>query len=138
MRTFQYSDARSHKFWQIEVAGNSFTVTYGKIGSAGQTQTKTFPTPERAQAEADKLVKEKLGKGYVETTPKATASQAEVLEAAIRADPDDRAAHAAYADYLTERSDPQGEFIQVQLALEDESLPADQRKTLQARKKALL
>ena len=56
MRTFQFSDAKSHKFWNIEVSGNSFTVTYGKIGTAGKTQTKSFPTAEKARAEADKLV----------------------------------------------------------------------------------
>ena len=28
MRTFQYSDAKSHKFWTIELTGKSFTVTY--------------------------------------------------------------------------------------------------------------
>ena len=81
MRTFQFSDARSHKFWQIEVSGKSFTVTYGKVGTAGQTQTKTFPTPQKARDEADKLIKEKLKKGYTETTPKATASTGEALEA---------------------------------------------------------
>ena len=74
MRTFQFSDAKSHKFWNIEVTDTSFTVTYGKIGTAGQTTTKSFATPEKAQAEADKLVKEKLGKGYTETTPKASVS----------------------------------------------------------------
>ncbi len=42
MRTFQYSDATSHKFWNIDVSGNSFTVTYGKVGAAGQTQTKSL------------------------------------------------------------------------------------------------
>src|SRR5215207_7243286 len=100
MRTFQYSDAKSHKFWSIEVSGNSFTVTYGKIGSAGQTQTKTFPTPQKAQAEADKLIKEKTKKGYVETTAAATAPEAEAFERAIRDNPDDVAAISAYADWL--------------------------------------
>jgi uncharacterized protein (TIGR02996 family) len=138
MRTFQYSDAKSHKFWTIDVQANAFTVTYGKVGAAGQTQTKSFATPEKTQAEADKLIREKLGKGYVETTPKANVSEAEALEAAIRANPDDRTVHAAYADYLTERGDPRGEFIQVQLALEDESLPAAERKQLQTREKELL
>ncbi len=51
MRTFQYSDAKSHKFWNIEVSGASFRVTFGKIGSSGQTQTKTFASAEKAQAE---------------------------------------------------------------------------------------
>ncbi|MBE8432032.1 WGR domain-containing protein, partial [Leptospira interrogans serovar Pomona] len=30
-----YQDGSSNKFWNIEVTGNSFTVTYGKIGTAG-------------------------------------------------------------------------------------------------------
>ena len=138
MRTFQFSVARSHKFWTIDVQGAAFTVTYGKVGTPGATQTKTFPTPEKARAEADKLVAEKLRKGYVELTPKAVMTDREALEAAIRAHPDDRAAHAALADDLLERGDPRGEFIQVQLALEDESLSAARRKELKAREKALL
>jgi uncharacterized protein (TIGR02996 family) len=138
MRSFQFSDARSHKFWQIDVQGRSFTVTYGKVGTAGQTQTKTFLTPQKARDEADKLIKEKLKKGYTETTPRAGVSTGEALEAAVRANPDDRAARAAYADYLTEQGDPRGESIQVQLALEDEYLPAAERKKLQAREKELL
>jgi uncharacterized protein (TIGR02996 family) len=138
MRTFTFSDAKSHKFWTIELSGSSFTVTYGKIGTAGQTQTKSFATPEKAQAEHDKLVKEKLGKGYVETTPSASKSPRELLEEALRADPNDSAAHAAYADLLMEEGDPQGEFVQVQLALEDESRAAAERKRLQKREKELL
>ena len=27
MRTFQFSDAKSHKFWNIDVQGKAFTVT---------------------------------------------------------------------------------------------------------------
>ncbi len=138
MRNFQFSDAKSHKFWNIEVQGNTFTVTYGKVGSAGQTQTKKFLTPEKAQAEADKLVREKTGKGYVETTAKAAASEVEALEQAVRSDPHDRASHAALADWLAEHGEPRGEFMQVQLALEDESTPAARRKQLRAREKALL
>jgi uncharacterized protein (TIGR02996 family) len=138
MRAFQYSDAKSHKFWAIDVNGSSFTVTYGKVGSAGQTQVKTFPSPEKAQAEADKLIREKTGKGYVETTPKAAASEREALEQAARDDPHDRASHAALADWLADHGDPRGEFMQVQLALEDETVPAARRKQLKAREKALL
>jgi uncharacterized protein (TIGR02996 family) len=138
MRTFTFSDAKSHKFWNIELSGSSFTVAYGKIGTAGQTQTKSFATLEKAQAEHDKLVKEKLAKGYVETTSSASKSPRELLEEALRADPNDRAAHAAYADLLMEEGDPQGEFVQVQLALEDESRPAAERKRLQKREKELL
>ncbi|MGV3771789.1 MAG: STM4015 family protein [Verrucomicrobiales bacterium] len=61
-----FMDAKSSKFWRIELAGPSFTVVYGRTGTDGQSQTKTFPTEEAARKEAEKLVKEKLGKGYVE------------------------------------------------------------------------
>jgi uncharacterized protein (TIGR02996 family) len=135
---FQFSDAKSHKFWNIEVHGDRFTVTYGKVGTAGQTQTKTFASAEKAQAEADKLIREKAGKGYVETTPKAAASPEEAFERAIAADPHDLTAWSAYADYLSERGDPRGEFMQLQRALENEAVPAAERKKLLAREKAIL
>jgi uncharacterized protein (TIGR02996 family) len=141
VRTFSYSDAKSHKFWNIELKGTSFTVIFGRIGTAGQTQTKTFADEEKARKEHDKLVREKLGKGYIETTPAAGSGPEALraaLEEAIREDPEDRTAHAAYADLLTEQGDPQGEFIQVQLALEDEGLPAAERKRLQQREEELL
>src|SRR5262249_3823416 len=44
----------------------------------------------------------------------------------------------AYADLLTEQGDPRGEFISVQLQLEDPSLGADQRQGLRRRESALL
>ncbi|EMY14391.1 leucine rich repeat protein [Leptospira weilii str. Ecochallenge] len=61
-----YKDDKSDKFWNIEVSGESFTVTYGKTGTAGQTQTKTFGSEEECQKEAKKLLQEKLKKGYAE------------------------------------------------------------------------
>jgi uncharacterized protein (TIGR02996 family) len=138
MRTFQYSDAKSHKFWTIEVGGKSFTVTFGKVGSSGQTRTKTFSTGAEAQAEADKLVREKLRKGYVESTPGPAATHAEAFERALAADPNDLGAAGIYADWLEERGDPRAEFIRVQIALEDESRSSADRKRLQVREKALL
>ena len=138
MRTFQFSDAKSHKFWNIDVDGESFTVTYGKVGTAGQSTTKAFATAEKAQAEADKLVREKTGKGYVETTPKATMSEAEALEKAVLANPQDKLAWGVYADYLIEKDPARGEFMQVQLALEDEAVKPAERKKLLAREKELL
>ncbi|MDI7167063.1 WGR domain-containing protein, partial [Leptospira santarosai] len=59
-----YQDGSSNKFWNIEVSGNSFTVTYGKIGTSGQTQTKTFDNEDKCLKEAQKLLSEKLKKGY--------------------------------------------------------------------------
>src|SRR4051794_31717597 len=79
MRTFQFSDAKSHKFWNIEVSGTSFTVNYGKVGAAGQTQTKTYASADKAQAEADKLIQQKIKKGYHETTARAASSETEAF-----------------------------------------------------------
>jgi uncharacterized protein (TIGR02996 family) len=62
----------------------------------------------------------------------------QALEAALFASPDDLATHMAYADYLSDQGDPRGEFIQVQLALEDEGKPAEGRKKLQQREQELL
>lgn len=140
MRTFEYRDAKSAKFWNIELKGKSFTVTYGRLGAKGQTQTKDFPTDEKAKIAHDKLIAEKLGKGYTETTRggDAAPSPGTVLERAILENPDDVAAFAAYGDWLTQQGDPRGEFVQVQLLLEDESKPAKDRKTLQKQEQKLL
>lgn len=43
----------------------------------------------------------------------------DALEAALVENPDDLVTHYAYADYLQEQGDPRGEFIALQLALED-------------------
>ncbi|MGE3804078.1 MAG: WGR domain-containing protein [Gemmataceae bacterium] len=140
MRTFEFNDGRSKKFWNIELSGRKFTVTYGRIGTAGQTQSKTFADDAKARAAHDKLIAEKVGKGYVEKTAGKAAAPptAKVLENAILANPDDLGARAAYADWLLEQGNPRGEFIQVQLALEDEAMSPARRKELQKRERALL
>jgi uncharacterized protein (TIGR02996 family) len=138
MRTFQFSDARSHKFWNVDVAGKDVTVNYGKIGTTGQTQTKSYASQDEARKAADKLIKEKIGKGYIETTVRENISESEALEKAIQANPFDMGAISAYADFLTERGDPYGEFMQVQIALERESLPAAERKKLHKQEADLL
>ena len=66
MRRFEFSDSTSNKFWEVEVDGKTLNITFGKIGSNGQSKPKDFATPEKAKAEMEKLIKEKTGKGYVE------------------------------------------------------------------------
>jgi uncharacterized protein (TIGR02996 family) len=61
----------------------------------------------------------------------------QALEEAIVANPDDTGAHAAYADHLSEQGDPRGEFIQVQLALEDPDRSEEERQRLKQREKEL-
>ncbi|MSR50504.1 MAG: WGR domain-containing protein [Gemmataceae bacterium] len=71
MRRFEFSDSTSNKFWEVEVKGKTLNVTFGKIGTKGQSKPKDFATPEKAKAEMEKLIKEKTGKGYVEVGSKA-------------------------------------------------------------------
>jgi uncharacterized protein (TIGR02996 family) len=140
MRTFVHTASKSNTFWHIALTGASFTVTFGRVGTTGRTNRKDFTTAAAARAEHNRLVAEKLKKGYVETTPPVPAPTTDrrAFEAALAAHPDEAAAHHAYADYLTEQDDPRGEFIQVQLALEDETRPKKERNALRKREEALL
>src|SRR5213075_6071 len=83
-RELVYMDAKSSKFWSIELRGNSHTVTFGRIGTDGQTLTKSFPDEEAARMDLERLVKEKRGKGYVDAacsgvSPASAATPAEGL-----------------------------------------------------------
>ena len=64
-RRFEMSEGGSQKFWEVAVEGPALTVRFGKLGTAGTTQTKTLASAEAATKEADKLVREKTKKGYV-------------------------------------------------------------------------
>ena len=66
VRHFEFIGGASKKFWEISQSGNSLTVRFGRIGTAGQSQTKTFADEARAKREAATLTAEKLKKGYVE------------------------------------------------------------------------
>jgi predicted DNA-binding WGR domain protein len=68
-REFRFEDGTSKKFWTIDLDGPSHTVVFGRIGTDGQTQTKKFGSEADAKKSYDKLVAEKVKKGYVETTP---------------------------------------------------------------------
>lgn len=57
-------DGGAHKFYEVTVDGTTVEVRYGRIGAAGQVQTSTFPTAEKAQAAAAKKIGEKVRKGY--------------------------------------------------------------------------
>ena len=65
MPRYELVDGSSSKFWEIALAGKSFTTTYGRIGAAGQSTTKTWASEAQARKEHDKLVAEKTRKGYV-------------------------------------------------------------------------
>ena len=66
MRNFELVEGTSRRFWRIGRDGVELTISFGRIGTRGQTQLKVFADPQRAGRELDKLVAEKLKKGYVE------------------------------------------------------------------------
>jgi predicted DNA-binding WGR domain protein len=53
------TDGKSHKFYEVTLNHTQVTIRYGRIGDTGQTQTKTYPTPEKAKADATKKISEK-------------------------------------------------------------------------------
>ncbi|WOO39356.1 STM4015 family protein [Rubellicoccus peritrichatus] len=61
-----YMDAKSSKFWNLELNGSRHSLAYGRIGTDGQKKEKDFDSEEKAEAAFHKLVKEKMAKGYVE------------------------------------------------------------------------
>ena len=61
---YEFHDGSSAKFWSISIDESSYTVRYGKVGSKGQTKTKSFKSPTEASAAADKVTAQKLKKGY--------------------------------------------------------------------------
>jgi uncharacterized protein (TIGR02996 family) len=138
MPRFEYRDGKSAKFWTITLQERIFTVQFGRIGTQGQTHRKEFADEAAARKEHDKLIAEKLRKGYVEIATAPSSPLRDALEAALIANPDDRASHSAYADWLTDQGDSRGELIATQLALEDESLRGARREKLRERERQLL
>ncbi len=62
----EFEEGNSSKFWRARVEDKTLYVNYGKIGSNGQTQVKDFATPAAANAELEKLIREKRKKGYTD------------------------------------------------------------------------
>jgi DNA ligase-1 len=65
-RYFEFVDDKSSKFWEVSQSGNAMTTRWGKIGTAGQSKTKTFADEDAAKKATQKLIDEKTGDGYVE------------------------------------------------------------------------
>jgi predicted DNA-binding WGR domain protein len=71
MIRLECKDGAHFKFWEADVKGASLTVHFGRIGTEGQVKAKKLATPAAAQGELEKLIREKLGKGYVKKGGKA-------------------------------------------------------------------
>lgn len=78
MQRFELIEGKSSKFWEVEIQGATLAVRFGRIGTNGQSQTKEFADTAAVEKERDKLIREKTGKGYKETTIDAGAALAAV------------------------------------------------------------
>jgi uncharacterized protein (TIGR02996 family) len=124
MPRYEFTDGTSNKFWEIEVKGGTYTAKWGKIGGSTSMSTKDLGTPAAAKKAADKLIAEKLNKGYAlagNAAKKAKAAAPAVgsgrnkdLEKQIAANPDDPEPYLIYADWLQAQGDPRGELIALQ------------------------
>ncbi len=140
MRNFQHGQGERARFWSVERDGPRLLLSFGKVGGTGRQRVIEHDSIREAGLDLEQRVREKLNEGYVEVA--ATTGLRQVLEEALVATPDDLATHMAYADYLSEQPDPaaraRGEFIQVQLALEDPHRLPEERQRLRRREAELL
>ena len=65
-RRFVFIGAGSDKFWEVAVNGSAVVVRFGRNGTIGQSETKTFDNADAAATHAEKKIAEKVKKGYVE------------------------------------------------------------------------
>ena len=59
MKSFIYQDEKSHKFWAVEQQDNELHLSWGKVGTSGQSQIKTFADSATAAKAKQKLIGEK-------------------------------------------------------------------------------
>jgi predicted DNA-binding WGR domain protein len=64
---FEFTAGNSRKFWAVSRQGASLQIRFGRIGTSGQLQVKSFADDARAAREMEKLIAEKTAKGYVRT-----------------------------------------------------------------------
>jgi uncharacterized protein (TIGR02996 family) len=140
-RTFELKT----QVWSIQRLGAELVIRWGKVGGKQQQSKRTLPTDHEAELELRRQARKKLDAGYQETTPRGAMPKlgqtGEVMVRALEENPDDLATHSGLADWLSEQPDLKlqawGEFIRVQLRLEDSELPSAERKGLQAREQEL-
>ena len=64
-RRLEFVERSSRKFWQVRREDTDVVIGFGRIGTAGQSQRKQFGDAGRAELEMEKLVAEKMRKGYL-------------------------------------------------------------------------
>ncbi len=90
-----FEDGTSRKFWHVRVESNNVVITFGRIGTAGQTQIKAYPSAADAEKDAAKQAAGKLKKGYVEATiPEDAPAPASAAKTTVAKTPADKKAAA--------------------------------------------
>lgn len=64
MPRYEMVEGTSSKFWEISLDGRSFTATWGRIGTDGQSKAQRFDDEATALKEYEKLIASKVKKGY--------------------------------------------------------------------------
>ncbi len=67
-RRFEFVGGTSAKFWEVGVTGATVTVRVRPTGHRGSNPNQVAGRPCRRGAHAAKLIGEKIGKGYRETS----------------------------------------------------------------------
>lgn len=78
-RYFIYQEKESNKFWEIQFWDNGFRTFWGKVGTAGRFKIQEFDNLPKCEKEVEKLINEKLSKGYIEQTKSVRFLEADVL-----------------------------------------------------------
>ena len=60
----EFNEGTSSKFWRLRISGCTTHITYGRIGTSGQTDTKVHNNEAAANKFAMKIQREKERKGY--------------------------------------------------------------------------
>lgn len=66
MRRFEYIQANQAKFWEVSRRGATLTVKSGRIGGPPKMREKQLQDFMAAEQEFDRLIRDKLRRGYVE------------------------------------------------------------------------
>ncbi|WP_043353448.1 WGR domain-containing protein [Methylobacterium sp. B1] len=103
MQRYELTAGSSAKFWEAGTEDSVLIVRFGRLGTQGQSKTKSFASAQAARVELDRLVREKTAKGYRPAGDAAPASaagataQATVAQATVARAADSEAAEASPA-----------------------------------------
>ncbi|UTX49867.1 DUF4240 domain-containing protein [Chryseobacterium sp. MA9] len=85
-RNFINQEELSDKFWNIEYSGTTQKITFGKSGTKGRETIKEFADEKECIRESEKLISQKIKKGYTEIQDNEEVPQKKELSENEKAD----------------------------------------------------